>query len=109
MKTTPFDLTPKQKELLKSLSEETGKSIPILLAEALDGLREQVPPDQVKDETISSKNGQPGPTPEKVRKPIWEIADELFGEIPDEELERLPTDGSVQHDHYIYGTPKRPT
>jgi antitoxin component of MazEF toxin-antitoxin module len=28
--------------------------------------------------------------------------------LPQETLDRLPTDGASQHDHYIYGTPKRP-
>ena len=28
--------------------------------------------------------------------------------LPPETLERLPSDGASQHDHYIYGTPKRP-
>ena len=28
--------------------------------------------------------------------------------LPPEVLDRLPTDGASQHDHYIYGTPKRP-
>jgi len=28
--------------------------------------------------------------------------------LPPEALERLPADGASQHDHYIYGTPKRP-
>jgi hypothetical protein len=32
----------------------------------------------------------------------------LFDEIPEEELERLPVAGATQHDHYLYGTPKRP-
>lgn len=27
--------------------------------------------------------------------------------LPSETLDRLPTDGAAQHDHYIYGTPKR--
>jgi predicted DNA-binding antitoxin AbrB/MazE fold protein len=27
--------------------------------------------------------------------------------LPPEVLERLPPDGAAQHDHYIYGTPKR--
>ena len=31
----------------------------------------------------------------------------LFADLPDEVLERIPKDGSEQHDHYIYGTPKR--
>ena len=28
--------------------------------------------------------------------------------LPEEIVARLPTDGASQHDHYIYGTPKRP-
>jgi bifunctional DNA-binding transcriptional regulator/antitoxin component of YhaV-PrlF toxin-antitoxin module len=28
--------------------------------------------------------------------------------LPQETLDRLPEDGASQHDHYIYGTPKRP-
>ena len=27
--------------------------------------------------------------------------------LPPETLDRLPADGAAQHDHYIYGTPKR--
>ncbi len=42
------------------------------------------------------------------RKPIWEVADELRKSIPPEEWAKLPVDGASQHDHYIYGTPKRP-
>ena len=41
-------------------------------------------------------------------KPIWEQFIEAFQDVPEEELERLPVDGAAQHDHYIYGTPKRP-
>jgi hypothetical protein len=35
-------------------------------------------------------------------------ADDLLKDVPQEVLDRLPTDGAAQHDHYIYGTPKRP-
>jgi len=27
-------------------------------------------------------------------------------DVPKEDFEKLPSDGSEQHDHYIYGTPK---
>ena len=27
--------------------------------------------------------------------------------LPQETLDRLPVDGASQHDHYLYGTPKR--
>ena len=42
------------------------------------------------------------------RKPIWERIAERVADAPPEELAKLPTDGASQHDHYIYGTPKRP-
>jgi hypothetical protein len=38
---------------------------------------------------------------------IGEIIEELMGNVPDEVLDRLPVDGAAQHDHYLYGTPKR--
>ncbi|HEY9896489.1 MAG TPA: hypothetical protein V6D34_13955 [Candidatus Sericytochromatia bacterium] len=46
-------------------------------------------------------------SPQTNDRPIWEIIDDLVKDIPEEELEKLPTDGAEQHDYYIYGTPKR--
>jgi hypothetical protein len=40
-------------------------------------------------------------------QPLWQIAEEIRAGIPPEDLARLPKDGAAQHDHYIYGTPKR--
>ena|SRR5947209_2106773 len=40
-------------------------------------------------------------------KPIWEIIEEENRSIPPEVWDALPTDLAEQHDHYIYGTPKR--
>jgi hypothetical protein len=40
-------------------------------------------------------------------KHIWDIADDLLGEVSEAELHRLPTDGAAQVDHYVYGLPKR--
>ncbi len=42
------------------------------------------------------------------RRPIWEEILDLVKDVPPEELDKLPTDGASQHNHYIYGTPKRP-
>jgi hypothetical protein len=110
METTPFDLTPEQKDLLESLAQETGKSISTLLAEALEGLQEHVRGSHVHEDGHSHGDKISAvPSPCLETKHIWEVAEELFGAIPDEELARLPTDGAAQHDHYIYGTPKRPT
>jgi cystathionine beta-lyase/cystathionine gamma-synthase len=35
------------------------------------------------------------------------VARECIKDIPIEEFEKLPKDGAHQHDHYLYGTPKR--
>ena len=39
-------------------------------------------------------------------KPIWEIAEEIAAEIPDEMWAELPRDGSINYKHYLYGHPK---
>jgi hypothetical protein len=44
---------------------------------------------------------------ENAPKPIWEQFAEAFGGVPDEELDRLPTDLAANVDHYVYGLPKR--
>ncbi len=60
-----------------------------------------------------SPAGQESPaaqeSPAHVHKPIWEVIEEENRSIPPEVWDALPTDLAEQHDHYIYGTPKRPT
>jgi hypothetical protein len=41
------------------------------------------------------------------RKPLGQIIADLTKDVPDKELAKLPRDGSANHDHYIYGTPKQ--
>jgi antitoxin component of MazEF toxin-antitoxin module len=45
---------------------------------------------------------------QRPRRPIWEEIFDLVKDIPPEELDKLPTDGAAQIDHYWYGHPKRP-
>ena len=45
---------------------------------------------------------------EAARAPIWERILALTADAPPDELAKVPTDGASQHDHYLYGTPKRP-
>jgi hypothetical protein len=44
--------------------------------------------------------------PKNVR-PIWEIIQEISSQAPPGTWDDVPTDGSVNHDHYLYGAPKR--
>ena len=111
METSNIELTSAQKNLLASLSQETGKSPTTLIEEALEVLREQLRSGRGNGEANGSRTKEvqePTGQPETSDKPIWETFIEASLEIPDEELDRLPTDGATQHDHYIYGTPKRP-
>jgi hypothetical protein len=50
---------------------------------------------------------QQEPPPHGAVRPIWEIIVELSSQIPLEEWAKLPADGAEQHDHYLYGSPKR--
>ena len=45
---------------------------------------------------------------EPAKLPFWERIAALTADAPPEELAKVPTDGASQHDHYLYGTPKRP-
>ena len=108
MEPTPFELTPEQKSLLEALSRETGKSVSALIAEALEGLQEHVRHEHANGEANGNDEEESAVQPQEPRKPIWEQFADASKDIPEEELNRLPVDGAAQHDHYIYGTPKRP-
>lgn len=51
------------------------------------------------------------PTPDtraaQTKKTFWDALDEIWAEVPDEELRQLPADLAAQHDHYLYGLPKK--
>ena len=94
MEHTPFELTPEQKGMLALLLDETGQSVPTLLAAIAAALEE-----------LQERERFTPPSPR--HKHMGEVAAELFGEISEEELACLPVDGAAQHDHYIYGLPKR--
>jgi hypothetical protein len=107
MEPTPFELTPEQKGMLASLSRETGKPVATLLAAiaaALEELEEHERPQRHTNGDTAVVAPQP-----RRKKSFGEIAAELLADVPEEVFDRLPTDGAAQHDHYIYGTPKRPT
>jgi hypothetical protein len=43
----------------------------------------------------------------KANLAFLEFAQELVADLPPEVLEQLPRDGATNHDHYLYGAPKR--
>lgn len=57
-------------------------------------------------EREDSGEGEPTVTPRSAS--VLDIFREAREAIPDETWDTLPPDLATQHDHYIYGTPKRP-
>lgn len=44
---------------------------------------------------------------DQFERPIWETITERMKKLPPEVFDRLPRDGASEHDHYLYGSPKR--
>src|SRR5882762_8648423 len=107
MEPTPFALTPERKGFLESLARKTGKAIPSLLDEALEGLKERVRHRRVHGDSHGSTEANAAPQPYEAPKPIWEQICDAFANVPEDELASLPEDGAAQVDHYVYGLPKR--
>jgi len=55
---------------------------------------------------LAPKPSQPQ-TQSTGRRPVWETITERMKAVPAEAFERLPRDGASEHDHYLYGSPKR--
>jgi Arc/MetJ-type ribon-helix-helix transcriptional regulator len=91
----------------RQLASGRYPSYDALVEDALRLLQER---DAGADHDETHHNGEEDVLPQDLptHKHIWDIAEELFGVIPDEELARLPHDGAAQIDHYVYGLPKRP-
>jgi hypothetical protein len=41
------------------------------------------------------------------RRSIWEVVNEINAGLPADTWENVPTDGSINLDHYLYGAPKQ--
>ena len=44
---------------------------------------------------------------ESSSEPFWKTFTRRMDTVPDEVFEHLPRDGASEHDHYLYGSPKR--
>ncbi len=85
--------TKKQKELIARAAARSNKTISeFVLENAIEAA-----------EAVGSENKRAGTS----FKPIYEIFDSLSETIPAEEWQKLPKDGAENHDHYLYGSPKK--
>lgn len=89
--TIMLPLQPQEEAKLVALARAKGVSTDTLVRQALDKI--------LADE--------PAPAGEPTYAPIWEQIFENMQEVPPEEFAKLPNDGASEHDHYLYGHPKR--
>ena len=83
---------------IQYITNENGEKTAVILPiDQFEHLLKNVqiqPNDEVQNQELTNKN-------------IWEIAQEITEDITEDELQQLPHDGEQQHDHYIYGIPKK--
>jgi Arc/MetJ-type ribon-helix-helix transcriptional regulator len=95
----PADL---ERSLLTEVQSGHFASVDDAITEAVRLLLQRAPGEGEPEPLGAVEPTSPG------HRPIWEVFEEISASIPDEEWARLPVDGAEQHDHYIYGTPRRP-
>ena len=67
-----------------------------------------LPPEQQREVLNFVEQLTKGRVSVKSERCIWEEVKEISAGIPDEAWHAVPTDGSEQHDHYLYGASKKP-
>jgi hypothetical protein len=68
----------------------------------------QALPDNRQQEVLALVDGMLREEREKLpREPVRPIIEEISSQAPPGTWDSVPTDGSVNHDHYLYGAPKK--
>jgi Arc/MetJ-type ribon-helix-helix transcriptional regulator len=98
-----------ESQILEAVHSGRYASLDDAMAEAASLLVQRLQQEQSRKvaATASAPADRRAASPKQ--KPLWERAAELRRSIPEEEWAKLPADGAEQLDHYIYGSPKRPT
>jgi len=77
--------------------------------ELIDKVR-ALPPDKQREalrllESLATSHSSEGTGAD--REPVWRVVDEINAGLPADTWENVPTDGSINLGHYLYGAPKR--
>jgi predicted RNase H-like HicB family nuclease len=70
------------------------KSLDVVLKQLKETLNLQLKPTQIAESPTTGQS-------------ILNLVQKFTADMTDDEISQLPTDGAEQHDHYLYGTPKR--
>jgi hypothetical protein len=82
------------------------------LQDQLIGKVRALPPNKQQEalrllDTLANESGSEPDGTGVPRRPIWEIVEEVNARLPEDTWDDVPTDGSINLDHYLYGAPKR--
>jgi len=91
--TITLPLQPQEEARVIAIAQAKGLSTDALVREALDKILSDTP------ERLAEPSGE--------SRPIWEVLLDNMKDVPPEEFAKLPKDGASEHDHYLYGHPKR--
>ena len=90
--TLTIDLSPENEAALRAQAEAAGLSAEDFARRALD-------------EALKSGSDSIGAVEND--RSISEVIGEIWADMPHDVKAKLPRDGASEHDHYIYGWPKR--
>jgi hypothetical protein len=89
-----IELPPGMEAKLETIAAQRGVDVQDVV---IDALRRLEPP---KPKAPEHRGDEP------VGEYLLRIAAEMRASIPAEELAKIPSDLSINHDHYLYGAPK---
>jgi hypothetical protein len=97
-----------KEQLLQEIESASNELIEAILAflKFAKAATTQIRREPTAAATPPEKNGASHPSQSSLQD-LFTSFDRFAQNLPPEELAKLPTDGAEQHDHYIYGTPKR--
>jgi hypothetical protein len=87
-----IQLSEEQTAALQAQAAAEGVTVDTLVQRLADGYAQQRKPASMKKQDD---------------RPIWEVILDNMKDVPPSEFEKLPKDGASEHDHYLYGHPKR--
>ena len=103
-----IDLSPELEKLLQKQAEQSGLDTDTYVAKVLRdalGLNRGSEDQTGQGERIrglASKDGRAQDV-----EPFWRAFTARMHALPPEVFERLPAGGASEHDHYLYGAPKK--
>ena len=91
--TITLPIQPQEEARLIAAARAKGVSTDVLVREAVIKILDDLPP---LEEGAKAE-----------ARPIWEVMLDNVRDVTPEEFAKLPKDGASEHDHYLYGHPKR--